>query len=596
MRSLRCFGSLVLTSTLAVAQTTATLAKWAPEKLAAPIAKDPIFVYNNWSSYDELSDDIPLTETLAMRELKEVLRLRKQGVRFDYYMMDAFWFAKDGGYRTWRTPNWPNGPDAWIRMCQQNGIKPGMWFGSNALVKVDAAPAWRDSLNKKGTEMSLAEGGFLPDFVDVLQYWYDHGIRMFKFDFVDLDVATPADEATLSKAEIRAHNIDALREALKKFRAHNPDAVLESFNGFGGDMTMTTDTPFRAPVDLRWLEVFDAQYAGDPRPSDVPETSFWRSMDVYSDHMVRRYEQVGMPIERIDSTGMMVGKTGTIYYRGMHEWKGALILMLARGGWINTLHGNLELIENKDVPWLVKVQKLYIHLLSVGRTKTFGPMPGDGKPYGFGSMDADGALYTVMNPGQSFDSIQLPLLSQAQSPLTSGRVQFRDAGFVPRLTGDRIELGPGQMAVIGYGKYAGASYDLGVQQDIVIPRSILSIPAQFQSTGKGVIEATVTPPAGGNLRLMMRQYSAEGKLRRTWAGGPPSGTNMAKVFTLTATQNGHALPVSIDYDKIVWSGLSWAAGEIKQGDYTPGQPIQLVFRSTEKDPVVLKGEVYLTGH
>jgi len=34
--------------------------------------------------------------------------------------------------------------------------------------------------------MSFFEGGFLPDFMNALQFWYDHGIRMFKFDFVDM--------------------------------------------------------------------------------------------------------------------------------------------------------------------------------------------------------------------------------------------------------------------------------------------------------------------------------------------------------------------------------------------------------------------------
>ena len=85
-----------------------------------------------------------------MRELDELLRLKKAGVRFDYYMMDAFWFAPDGGYRTWRKPNWPNGPDAWIKKCQDNGIKPGLWFRNNTLVKIQAAPAWKDSLNANG--------------------------------------------------------------------------------------------------------------------------------------------------------------------------------------------------------------------------------------------------------------------------------------------------------------------------------------------------------------------------------------------------------------------------------------------------------------
>jgi hypothetical protein len=35
-----------------------------------------------------------------------------------------------------------------------------------------------------------------------------------------------------------------------------------------------------------------------------------------------------------------------------------------------------------------------------------------------------------------------------------GRIQFRDAGFVPQLKGDQITLGPGQMAMVGYGGYA----------------------------------------------------------------------------------------------------------------------------------------------
>lgn len=47
-----------------------------------------------------------------------------------------------------------------------------MWFSSNTLVKIKAAPQWRDSLNKQGSVMSFFEGGFLPDFMNVLQYWY----------------------------------------------------------------------------------------------------------------------------------------------------------------------------------------------------------------------------------------------------------------------------------------------------------------------------------------------------------------------------------------------------------------------------------------
>ncbi len=158
-------------------------------------------------------------ESVLPFSLDQVLRLRKSGARFDYYVMDAFWFDPNGAYRTWKKPNWPNGPDLWIKACQQNGIKPGLWFSTNTLVKINAAPKWRDSLNKKGTAMSMFEGGFLPDFMDTLQYWYDHGMRMFLFDFADLTAATPKSEATMTKEEIIQRNSTALQDALASFRA-----------------------------------------------------------------------------------------------------------------------------------------------------------------------------------------------------------------------------------------------------------------------------------------------------------------------------------------------------------------------------------------
>jgi hypothetical protein len=568
--------------------------KWVVEKLGAPLARDPIFVYNDWSAYDELSDNIPLTEQLAMKELDEILRLRRMGVRVDYYMMDAFWFAPDGGYRTWRKPNWPNGPDAWIKKCRDNGILPGLWFGTNELVKINPIPEWQNSLTANKGEMSFFEGGFLPNFMDTMQYWYDRGIQMFKFDFVDFRAATPETEKAKTPEEISSRNVDAFREALKKFRKRNPDVVMVAFNGFGGDVESTAGPfPFHSPVDLRWLEVFDSLYSGDPRPSDVPEMNFWRSMDIYSDHMVRRYEQSFLPLERIDSTGFMLGNTGTIYYRRNHAWKGALILMMARGGWVNTVHGNLELLSDDDARWFAKVQSLYLRLQSMGRTKTFGGIPGDVQPYGFGSLDADGEVYAVMNPAQSIEEIQMPRLSQEQKAIKDGRVMFRDAGYQPVLRGDRIKLGPGQMAVVGYGKYARPEYDLGIQEDLVIPGSIASVTAVFSPHGKNTVEATVAAPEQGSLRIIIQQHSTkDGSIMRSWKGGPPSGMNMGKVFVLTASQDGKPLPVEVNYDKIIWSGLSWAVGEIPHRALRPGGPVTIECSSAEEGPVQLEGHVY----
>jgi hypothetical protein len=535
--------------------------EWNPQRVGEPLLRDPIWVYNNWSAYDELSDRIPLTEELAMRELAQIARLRKLGVHFDYYMMDAFWFDPNGAYRQWRKPNWPDGPDHWIAECRSNGILPGLWFSTNTLVKINAAPQWQDSLNKNKGSMSFYEGGFLPDFMTALQYWYDRGIRMFKFDFVDFAAATPGAEKTQTPQEITTRNQDAFREALRKFRQKNSDVVLEGFNGFGGDVESTDlPLPFQHPVDLRWLEVFDALYSGDPRPSDVPEMDFWRSMDIYSDHMVRQYERSFLPLERIDSTGFMIGNTGTIYYRKTNAWQGMLLLMAARGGWINTVHGNLEFLDDQQGRWFAKVQSIYAPLQAMGRTKTFGGMPGEVKPYGFGSFDTQGAVYTIVNPGQTVEELEMPLLSRAQARITSGRILFRDAGLQPVLTGDKIKLGPGQMAAVGFGRYADAKYDLGIQEDVQIPLSIRPVAAQFQPDGSNAIIATIASPEQGDLRIILQQRGKDGHLMRSWPGGPPDGIPVGKVLTLQATQSGKSIPIQIDYDKMIWSGLSWGCG------------------------------------
>jgi hypothetical protein len=567
---------------------------WSPGDLGAPLARDPIFVYNNWSAYDELSDNIPLTEQLTMKELDEILRLRRLGVHFDYYTIDAFWFDPDGGYRTWRKPNWPNGPDAWISKCRENGILPGLWFSTNTLVKINAAREWQDSLTEKKGSMSFFEGGFLPNFMETLQYWYDRGIRIYKFDFVDFGAATPATAKTKGPEEIRTLNENAFREALRKFRQRNPDVVLVAFNGFGGDVESTAGPfPFHNAVDLRWLEVFDSLYSGDPRPSDVPEMNFWRSMDIYSDHMVRRYEQSFLPLERIDSTGFMLGNTGTIYYRQTHAWKGALILMMARGGWVNTIYGSLEFLSDDDARWFAKVQSLYSGLEAKGRTKSFGGIPGDVQPYGFGSVDADGAVYVVMNPAQSVQEIQMTSLSRDQAAVAGGRLIFRDGGYQPVLAGGKIKLGPGQMAVVGFGKYANAKYDLGVQEDVAIPRSIAPIETIFLPHGKNTIEAEVIAPPKGDLRIIMQQRSPkDGSIMRSWKGGPPNGTNMGKVFVLSASQDGKPLPVEISYDKVIWSGLSWAVGEIRHSALKPGMPVKMECSSAEESAVRLEGKVF----
>lgn len=555
-----------------------------------PFLAAPVWVYNNWSVYDELSDNVRLTEALALEQLFEIERLQRDGVRIDYYLMDAFWFAPDGGYREWRAEDWPEGPGRWLAELARLGIEPGLWFGANTLVGIEPAPAWRSSLSASGHFLAFYGGGFLRDFVEVLQHWYDRGVRLFKIDFVELGAPLAGDEDRLEPAEIRARNKAALHGALAEFRRRNRDAVFVAFNGFGGDLGSTAGPfPFEDPIDLDWLDVFDALFPGDPRPADVPQMDFWRAVDIYTDHMVRRFNDSGVPLERIDSTGFMIGNTGTNFGRRTSAWRGMLLLLAARGGWINTIYGNLDFLDDADARFLARVQRIYTPLQAARTTRTFGGIPGESEPYGFVSFDREGALYTVVNPAQSVAELPLPTVGGGATN-DAARVLFRDAGFVPVLDGGEIRLGPGQLALVGTGRYADASYDLGIEADIVIPREIEPVGVAFGGRGEAsnVIETSVEVPESGDLRIVLQQRNLDGAVVRSF-----SRRNMGEFFVIEAEQDGVRLPVEIRYDKRIWSGLSWAVGEIRRSALQPGKTVRLHLSSAEtRDPVVLEARIY----
>lgn len=558
--------------------------------------RQPTFIYNNWSAYDELSDNVALTEELAMRLLDEVLRLRRGGVILDGYLMDAFWFAEDGGYRTWKKPNWPDGPDRWLARCIENGIKPGLWLSTNALCHLAPIPEWEDSLNSRRSAMCLFDGGYLPHLEETLQYWYDRGVRIFKFDFADFSAATPRMARTHMPVEIGEMNVAALRAMLKRFRQRNPDVMTLGYNGFGGDYA-NTSVPFRKTVDEHWLQVFDSLYCGDPRPSDVPCMDFWRSMNVYSDHMVRYYEFNGIPLERIDNCEFMIGATGTCYRRGARAWKGLLVMSLARGGWVNTYHGNLDQLSEDEARWFAKAQSLFLEMQALGRISTFGGVPGDAEPYGYMGANISGTVYTVVNPSQAAQFVRLPSpgrqgMAASDHRAEQGRILFRDNGFAPDLRQGGVMLGPEQMAVVGFGRYADRQFDLGVQEDVVIPQDIQLLTNSFRPNGRNAISVTVGALASGSLRIWMRQLDGDGYALRVSGGMSADGTPLDRILRITATQHGKTLPVWVNYGKAIWSRLSWAVGEIRSTDVMQDEPVTITLSSTVDDEVRLEGQVF----
>jgi hypothetical protein len=549
----------------------------------------PVSVYLTWAAHDELSDTVALDEGLAMRELAAVARLKAQGARFDYFLLDMFWFDRDGGFRTFRKGSWPGGADKFFGACREQGLKPGLWLSTNvcgwsADPWLTPRPEWRDSRGGYlDLAMSLHEGGFLAYQIQTMQQWYDRGVRLFKFDFANLGAATPSELARLGPKEVERLNAEAWRKALCAFRERNPDVLLLAYNGYGGE-TKDTGQGFSRTVDLRWLDAFDSLYCGDPRPSDVPCASFWRSLDVYSDAMVFQYSENGVPLSRIDSSGFMIGNTGTCYRRGKAAWKGMLILSAARGGLVNTYYGDLSLLDGKDRAWFAKAQGLFYPLQALGKVSIFGAYPGSGRPYGFMAPGQGGVVCTVLNPGAMSAQVPIPI-----PPNVPNRILFTDAGNEPVLTGSTLVLGPGQLAVIGSGAYADPGWDLGRQDDVDIPASCEPLPIGDIVHGPGSVSATVVAPGRTSIRIMCSQCGADGRPWRVSGGAPPSGIPMGKLLVLKAVQGGRELVMNRVYDRQIWSGLSWAVADVPTQEMIPGVPVRITY--TVSDPKGNSGDL-----
>jgi hypothetical protein len=514
-------------------------------ELAAPIVvylSEP--GYGAFASAGTLASAPPFSEDRALQDIDQLVRLKKSGLRVDYDLLDASAIMSDGLHPTGRTVAWPNGPDAWIARCRAAGIRPSLRFTASSLQ---------------------------PDFISALQSWYDRGVRLFAFD--------------------GPGNLEALDAALTAFRARNHDAVLLAIENNG---SVSHASP-----------AFLLLSTGPPQPANEPQANLQRAIDIEIDGQVRHDEQTGVALAHILSAGFIAapaseaspgaaspGASGVP--RGLQrDWKGAFVLSMARGGWVDTLSGSLDSIESADARWMARVQKLFFAIEARGRMRSFGGAPSSGQPYGFTGETSRGAVYVVVNPTQTVATLLL-----SDPPALPGRILFRDAGFSPRLNGNAITLGPGQIAVVGFGAYAapefnvGPEFNLGIDQDVVIPRSIEPINANFQLTAPGVLEARIDPPIQGVLRVIVRESDS--------GGGPATADPHASRnhrFTLEITQGGRPIPLrpegaGSDGESTLSAGLSWAVAEIDVNDLTPGVPLRVLFRSDEKSAVTLEGSAY----
>lgn len=540
--------------------------------LPAPIA---IYTHANdtHASGPDADTTAPLDEALALRELDQLARLKRSGLRIDYDLLDAYAIAPDGLHAFGRSAAWPDGPDAWIARCRAAGIRPGLRFSNSALRPDGQAP-------------EFFEAEILHVFMPALQSWYNRGIRLFVFDGLDLTAAAPEGTAGATADEPAARNAAAFRAALATFRAKNRGARL---------LAMESDAGARhAESSFGGFVLFGVRA---PRFPMMPQTNLQRAIDIETDAQVRGDEQAGVSLAQIFSTGFVAAPAAAAEANApelRRGWRGAFLLSMARGGWVNALSGNLESTQAADARWMARVQKLFFEVQAQNQMNSFGGSPFGGQPYGFAGAAPRGAVDVVVNPTQAVATLPLSALASDRPP-GPGRVLFRDAGFSPRLIGNAITLGPGQMAVVGFGAFAAPEFNFGIEQDVVIPRSIEPVDADFHVTDPGILEARIDPPIRGVLRIVVRERAHDGTETSAAAGAHTADSGNR--CTLDFTQAGRPIPLRPagaegDGDSTLSAGLSWAVAEIDVNDLTPGIPLRVRFRCNDDAQAVLEGSAY----
>jgi len=106
-----------------------------------------------------------------------------------------------------------------------------------------------------------------------------------------------------------------------------------------------------------------------------------------------------------------------------------LLLMVARGGWVNTIHGNLEFLDDEKANGSRRSRNLR-ELASHGQDKDVRRDSGRCSAYGFGSLDSGGAIYTVVNQRNLCRKLRCRYFRRHRNGCKATMI-FHDAGFLP---------------------------------------------------------------------------------------------------------------------------------------------------------------------
>ncbi len=531
-------------------------------------------IYNDWGAHDELGTLVKpqLTEQLTQELLDQLGSIKSRyGTRFDYYVLDAFWYEPQGGYLAFKKPNWPQGYKPALQRIQTLGMKPGLWLDlGGGTLDLRNTPGWQ------GPEKPcLSDSKFVRLLESAVEFHArEHSLALLKLDFANMFCRH--DDAETPSLAILEKNADGLRKVCEKARQSNPAMVILAFNTFSTVELMESTNLYDEAyaVSPWWSLWFDALYSGDPRPSEVPSaTSLRDSVNWYQDHVFRGFARSWLPPYMIDDCGTIVGKTSTIYYLGAEGFTDSWILNIMRGAYSPTLYGDLRLLTENDRRFLAaSIRFGREHGQVLAHTRPILGVPGRGEVYGYLAHEGNIAFLTLVNPGLYPQAFLVPATTAEMAGgfqklvfSNDGRAREDLQPLNGTLGG---ELVPGEIRIYALGpkeKIASLSLPPAPTREF---HQVTPIADPFG--GKKEAELPIVPERTGMTLAFVVQYLKDGKPDRSYNRPQEvikvTGEISSKAVGFTA------IPV-VGTD--IWSKCSWAVFKHKIEPDETGKTLHL---------------------
>lgn len=376
--------------------------------------KTPITVYGNWGLYDNMTPGDPIIdESLALQSVSSLASLMKRsGCSFDYYVMDAFWFKKDGHYLDYDNTIFPHGIGSTLDALAAIDVQYGLWFDLNF---VHDHPS---SFEEYSTDLGNGSYCFSEDAIhekmeNAIKYHLssDH-VKYLKFDFAYFECQNAKHNHSVEHVESKEKSVLSFISMISRLRKEEPELVVAAYNGWtinldslGG--AKKPDCPIISPY---WAFYVDYLYCGDPRSSLLPCSNFGDSLVYYTDGMVRSFYDSYIPLSSIDDHGTMIGNTGTIYYLGKDNFRLSLLSSAMRGTKKLNPYGDLGLLNDDDCRYFGYVERLFASIAKENMKTSF--ILGDvreGEAYGYEAHSKDEGYVFIANPSESIQDIVFSL-------------------------------------------------------------------------------------------------------------------------------------------------------------------------------------------